>query len=700
MQNTYDVDYSNTMKTAWSRILCKTFYLAFFVSASLVFHAQAQDIRSASGPHIEVKLLNQHSALVPGQSTTLGILLSPEPGWHTYWRNSGDSGEAPTVSWQTNAPLSFGDIQWPLPHAIPVAHLVNYGYDSNNLLMVTVTAPADLPLDQPINIVADLSWLVCKEDCIPGWATLSITLPVQTTNSPSTDAPIFSATQQLLPQQQQLSGQFEITEEHIVVQIADIDTTKWYLFPFRSDLIQHAAPQTIIEDSGVTRFLIPRSAYFNGKAEQLDWLLSDGKQAYYLTTLANLSSSTTSKSMTLFTLLSFSLMAFVGGLILNLMPCVLPILSIKAMALQSTQQSLSHKLAYLVGVVLCFNLFALIIFLLQQSGQQVGWGFHMQEPIVVVSLAFLFTFIALVLLDALSVSSRFSGIGQSLVAGDSAGAHFATGALAVVVASPCTAPFMAAALGIALVSQPYVTFIIFNALALGFALPMTLLFLSRRAMAWLPKPGVWMQTFKQFLAFPMFITVAWLCWVYAGQAGSQAQFALLLALICFSMFAWLLSRSVKSLAKGLYTVGLVMSLVLPYVISVNINKPTIGDSKQTHYSPFETKLINKLRDENQVVLVNMTADWCITCKVNEQVAFSSDKVTNLFAQEDVHYIVGDWTNKNREILTFLNQYERAGVPLYVVYAGRQYEQVLPQILTPATIIDAINTAKEELYHVK
>lgn len=652
---------------------------------------------SATGPHIEVSLLSEHTALVPGETAYLGVLLAPEAGWHTYWRNPGDSGEAPAIEWQSAAPLSFAEIQWPLPQAIPVAHLVNYGYDGKTLLMVAVSVPDNLAIGQPVNITANLSWLVCKEDCIPGWATLAVTLPVQNSSSLSEFSPYFATTRQTLPQEPSLQGNFEITEEHVVVELSDMAQSSWRLFPFRSDLIQHAAQQTIIRDNNMTRFLIPRSAYFNGQAEQLDWLLTDGNQGYYLNTLATGMAPVEVKTLSLMSVLTFSAMAFLGGLILNLMPCVLPILSIKAMALQS--QSAEHKFAYLVGVLLCFNAFALVIIGLQLSGQQVGWGFHMQEPLVVAALAFLFTFVALVLFDSFQLNSSLAGIGQGLVSGNSATAHFATGALAVVVASPCTAPFMAAALGIALVSEVYVTLIIFNALALGFALPMTLLFMSRRVMAWLPKPGPWMQTFKHILAFPMLATVAWLCWVYAGQAGNAAQFILLLTLIIFSLFAWLVGKVRHVVSKGFCALVILGSLLSPFYISANLSPPTASNDKNLPFKPFEQQSLQSLRDQQQVILVNMTADWCITCKVNEQVAFSNEAVQTLLAQDNVHYMVGDWTNKNAEILGFLNQYERAGVPLYVVYAGNDYEEILPQILSPGTIIEAINTAKKEISNV-
>ena len=683
--------------------------------------AQATVLSSqASGPHIQVELVYEKNALVPGQTVLLGVLLQPEKDWHTYWQNPGDSGEPPMLNWAASSQgqsldwVNFGDIKWPIPRAIPVAHLVNYGYDGTNLLMVPVTVSANAPTGEMVDIKLDLSWLVCKEDCIPGWATLHISLPIAQEANNSEFADLFTQTKAALPKALvnfPVDGEFETTQTHIVVEIPNfseqVAIDEWTLFPTRNYVIDHAAEQSWLVDNqdNTVRVLIPRSAYFDGKAQTLEWLVSNGERAFYISTKQNQLSAIASlgsdKRISLLALLSYLGMAFLGGLILNLMPCVLPILSIKAMALQQSKQATGHKFAYLFGVLACFNLFAIIVVALQLSGQQIGWGFHMQEPIVVAMLAFLFVFIAMVLFDALQMASKFAGVGQSLVAGDSAGSHFATGALAVIVASPCTAPFMAAALGIAFVSPVYVTFLIFNALAIGFALPVTLLFISSKVHAWLPKPGAWMETFKHFLAFPMLATVAWLAWVFAGQVGTQAQFLLLLCLISFCMCLWLLSKTVNKTVRTLVYTGLVLSVIVPLYVAQSLKGMTdsLGVSTQSMSIDYDPVKLASLRSQNQVVLVNMTADWCITCKVNEQVALTSEAVLNALQQDGVHYMVGDWTNKNDQILKFLSEYERAGVPLYVVYAGEQSEQILPQILSPNMVIDAINKAKQEIQNV-
>ncbi|WP_395338443.1 protein-disulfide reductase DsbD family protein [Ningiella sp. W23] len=718
------------------RLVAISLFTCLFQSHAVAIESTRQ--WQGEGPHIKVALLSEVDALVPGQAHMLAIRMQPDEQWHTYWRNPGDSGEAPQIQWAESAGLRFGDILWPTPESIPVAHLLNYGYSDTHLLMVPVFVDKGLiseaSREAAITIQADLTWLVCKEDCIPGDASLTLTLPIRESAAKSEFGDEFTQARKQLPKEDFSQGSFEINEQSIAIEFDSLNTSgnssQWEVFPFRNDLINHAGAQPQVNNDGKVSVLLERSAYFNAKRflatnEPLEFLIKSnadsGGKAFYLS--ANASSldiasasgfassdnelSSDAESMPLLTILLF---AFLGGLILNVMPCVLPILSIKALALNQTHTGFWHKNAYLLGVIVCFNAFALTIVALQQGGQELGWGFHMQSPIVIWLLAFLFTFIALVLLDVFTFGSKMAGLGNGLVSGDDPKSHFFTGLLAVIVASPCTAPFMAAALGVALVSEPTTTLLIFNALAIGFALPLTLLFVSNNLRKFLPKPGNWMVTFKHFLAFPMFATVAWLCWVYAGQQGAIAQFVLLVALIAFSFFAWAMA---KVSAKVSWALGVAMlaSLALPFTSpllgssTATTNTALKSESSLTNNSAidsalaFEDSELAAKREQGQVVLVNMTADWCITCKVNEHVALNTDAVKIALEDPLITYMVGDWTNKNDEILKYLKQYQRAGVPLYVVYAGTKPANVLPQILTPGLVVDALNQAKQELSYV-
>ena len=651
--------------------------------------AQSQS-STATGPHIRVALISEYTQLIPGQSQYLAVHMQPDDDWHTYWRNPGDSGEPPSITWSSSADLQFGSIQWPLPEQIPVAHLVNYGYSRAHLLMVPITVPELLAGKDSISITGDLSWLVCKEDCVPGWATLTLSLPVSSNKNFSASAPLFSNERDHLPSPNRLSAQYESSEQHIALSTPQLDNSDWYWFPVQNAVASHSAPQQVVYESSSTHVLLKKSDYFVNRDEALSFLVSNGVKGFYVDAVpAVLSTKGLNESeITFLSIATYAGMAFIGGLILNLMPCVLPILSIKALALQSQSQSRLHKWAYLLGVAVCFNAFALFILAVKATGTELGWGFHLQSPLMVAALAFLFTFLGLVLLDVLQLGGRFSGVGNSLVNGESTLSHFFTGVLAVIVASPCTAPFMAAALGVALTQTWVETLVIFNALALGFATPLTLLFASNRARGLLPKPGQWMVAFKHGLAFPMFATVAWLCWVYAGQVGLVNQFVLLCCLVAFAFFAWLSARIKFSV------IGMIAScsvLLLPYSQS---NESMIRNEANISLA-YSADLLAELRRNDQVVLVNMTADWCITCKVNEHVALKTQAVEEMLKEENVHYLVGDWTNKNDSIFAYLKAFQRVGVPLYVIYAGDDYVKVLPQVLTPDIVVNNLNLALQE-----
>lgn len=669
----------------------KNCWLLSALLLSLILPLQAQELdaeQQATGPHIEVRLLNEDRSLVPGKTHWLGIELIPETDWHTYWQNPGDSGEPPQVSWSADAPLTFSEIQWPLPKAIPVAHLVNFGYEGANLLMVPVTVPGSLEANQSINIKADLSWLVCKEDCIPGWATLQIDLPTASTTNKSDWAFRFEETRSQLPQDEKLTGLYELSDNQLILSLQTPSVNNdWHLFPVRPDTAQHNQPQKWLSEEQSVTAILPVSDYFQFAQQDLDFLLSNGETGYYFT--ANFNNgvfSNTNDSTAIWLVL---LMALAGGIILNIMPCVLPVLSFKALSLQHQQNKKDHNW-YGIGVLACFNLFALLIVGLQSTGELLGWGFHMQQPLVVAGLAVLFTWIALSLWDVFPDTGRFSNLGQNWISGNGKSSHFFTGVLAVVVASPCTAPFMAAALGVAFVSDWYVTLLIFNSLAIGFALPLMMIVWLPSLQRLLPRPGPWMVRFKQFLGFPMLATVVWLVWVYLQQTGPIAQLSLLSILLFFALGAWV-SQFKKWLGNGLLLTALLALLIIP-----ESNKATSSTEQATQYKNFTEQFVLEMRRDNQLVLVNLTADWCITCKVNEQLALSTDTVQQALESNNVHYVVGDWTNKNDEIFQYLTRYQRAGVPLYVIYAGEKYHKVLPQVLTPEIVVNAIQSAKLEL----
>lgn len=682
------------------------------LSSSLVYAKPSHAKSSATGPHIEVQLISEFDTLYTNRVNWLGVEFRPEDQWHTYWQNPGDSGEAPTMEWNASVPAHFGNVLWPIPKPIPVAHLTNFGYEGSNLLMVPLEVKEDISGVDEIDISASVSWLVCKEDCIPGSADLTIRLPINhsITNKDNTNEKqfgrhyaLFQQTRERLPQASLLQAQYEVIEETINVQI-DINLADsgfessdlLKLLPLRPDVMQHSGQQRVVVSgtNNNTIFSIPQSDYFIAEDKDLKFLLTDGQRAYYVqaspNTIPVIDDSTHS-------LLLLFFMALVGGVLLNIMPCVLPVLSFKALSMTQATSN-QYWWAYPLGVLVSLNGFALAIMLLKHSGRAIGWGFHMQEPSVIAFLSFLFLLIALMLLDIIPNRGRLSSMGQSLIEGNGFKSHFFTGVLAVIVASPCTAPFMAVALGVALVSELWISLWIFTGLAIGFALPLTLITAWPKAQSWLPKPGAWMNHFKAFLVFPMLATVIWLLWIYQAQMGSASLFILMSALLLFAFLCW-----VGTLFKDrLTTVSLLLALVMAVMVITQKHQPYRPDeSKQNipaNHQAFSDSLLTELKNNNQVVLVNMTADWCITCKVNEQVAFNNDTFDSLIARPDVHYLVGDWTNKNPNLLEYLQSYKRSGVPLYVVYAGTHSSEVLPQVLTVNRVNNAIQNALKEVNH--
>jgi thiol:disulfide interchange protein DsbD len=386
------------------------------------------------------------------------------------------------------------------------------------------------------------------------------------------------------------------------------------------------------------------------------------------------------------------LFALLGGMILNLMPCVFPILSIKVLSFTTTHQSIRsrhiHGLVYTAGVVLSFVAIAIVMLALRAAGESIGWGFQLQSPLFVIFLVYLFFVMGLGLSGYLEIGSNLMALGQLSKSHSGLTSSFMTGVLATVIASPCTAPFMGPALGFAISQPTYVALLVFAFLGLGMALPFILLAwipgLSKR----LPRPGAWMDTFKQFLAFPLYITAVWLLWVAGRQTSMDVAAAVVTGLVLLVMGLWLWKLSARPAGKLLAIAVLGAALAAP-VVSVS------EDSEESNFQAYSPELLAELRASGLPVFINLTADWCITCLVNERVALSSEKVTRLINDQGIVYLKGDWTNNDPQITALLNQFQRSGVPLYLVYPrGSGPAQILPQILSESMIIEALTQASK------
>lgn len=685
-------------------------FLVLFSALILALPAKAQD------KNVSITLIADKAQVEGGDTITIGIQETIKPKWHVYWVNPGDSGEPTKVSWSGLSGLDVQDIQWPVPHKLPLGPLTNYGYEGEVTLLQDITLPRTLP-DGPITLTADITLLVCEEICIPEIHQAQITL-----NDGGSSHPVeIAEARNALPLPVSWEAEYYTEDGNIHFKINTENTASFEkidsieLFPYEGGLIANAAkPEAYFVEGGLmieqpkgelkasdipeTKAVI---AYLdkdgNRKAIEVDANYNKAAEAM---AIAAASPQDNNKEIGLIGAL---VSALIGGLILNLMPCVFPVLSLKALSLVNSKnhderEAKMHGVAYTVGVIASFLVIAGILIALKSGGAQIGWGFQLQNPIVVAVLAYLLFLVGLNLAGFFEVSAgRLANVGSSLANKNGISGSFFTGILATAVATPCTAPFMAAALGYTLTQPAPVALLVFATLGFGLALPFLLLTFIPALRTALPRPGAWMETFKQFLAFPMFGFAAWLISVLSHQADSLSVMLTLLGLVALSFAIWAWQKKARAVA----IIGLLLALA-PLTTIKATTTPEMVMSTMTegqNWIAFSDAAFTEALQNPAPVFVNMTAAWCITCKVNERVALSPAATKMLFKERGVQYLKGDWTNRDPEISKFLERYGRNGVPLYVYYgpvnaatAQRPEPVILPQILTPAIVRETIENS--------
>lgn len=679
----------------------RVIFLLFYCSMLISGHAATTGWQTAK--QLKAELVSEYQQVTPGQTVRLALHFVPDDHWHTYWQNPGDSGLATSLNWQLPDGVTAGDIQWPTPHAIAIPPLVNYGFEGSTVLLSDLSIAADYASDT-IDIHLQADWLVCEEVCIPAEAQFSLTLPVGRDAILAQEySALFSRAEQQLPQPLNISGQFDTSGGAFSAVIDWQQPTEISaFFVAATELVDHAATQQISQQGAQLLLQQPLNTYFSGVDDKIELVLVSADTAYsvQLTKSGQLADNGKTAAEILVTqgqqsstaLWLILLMAATGGLILNLMPCVFPVLSLKALSIaaNSTQQAQQKRdaLFYSAGVVLSFVALALLLIMLRAAGAAIGWGFQLQSPYMVALLVYLLFALGLSLSGVVQFGLGLMNTGGALTTAKGSKGSFFTGVLAVVVASPCTAPFMGSALGYAVTQSAPVALLVFAALGLGMALPFLLLAFVPGFARLLPKPGAWMDTLKQVLAYPLYLSAVWLLWVYGRQAGVDAQALLLVGLVCIAAACWLWGR--KQLAQagrmgaGVALLLVVLALALPVLVPQPAAPQTQSGDTQ-HWQPWSAATLKQLREQGKPVLVNMTADWCITCLVNERVALNTDSSKAALALYDVTYLKGDWTLRDGAISEYLRLYQRDGVPLYVLYWPGQQPQVLPQILTPDTL---------------
>ena len=693
--------------------------------ALVVSPAMAQPVVQTD--NVRSELLADVAAVKPGEPFWVALRQTIRPKWHTYWKNPGESGLPTEIAWTLPEGVKAGPIVWPQPHLFDVGGIINYGFKDEAVLLVQMTPPASLSGSLPL--VAQANWLVCEDVCIPEEAKLELTLPVSPTGAPAapTVRAIFDKARQAVPLPSPWPARYGVSragDPTLLVEARGLkpDTIRdVYFFPgewgpiasmakqsatigadgIRIPLKRGDAKGTLPADLAGTLVLTERTA--GGDVRQAFDVTAKLDPAFVPTPALALAGG---EALSLAEALLFALL---GGLILNLMPCVFPVLAMKAAAfarLAGHERAAMRRdgLAYTLGVLASFALMAALIIVLRASVGDVSWGFQFQSPVFSLLIAYLFFVVGLNLSGVFEFSSRFAGIGQGLAARGGAGGAFFTGVLAVVVATPCTAPFMAAALGFALAQPAPQTVAVLLALGFGLALPFLALSITPALQRLMPRPGPWMDRLRQFLAFPMYASAVWMVWVLTQQTGADGVLYALGGMTLIAFAIWLLrigsaaSAATLAAAWGRRAVAAV-AVLLAFGAALRLeDAPATAASVSggpagvnfDGWERFSRERMAQAVAEGKPVFVDFTAAWCITCLVNERVALEPQASRRAFEAAGVVKLKGDWTNRDPEITAVLKELGRAGVPLYLLWApGAAQPKVLPQVLTESLILSEL-----------
>jgi len=677
--------------------------------AALVFApaAEAQNRLGNTELNVPATLMAESQQVKAGQSVTLAFVMEPKPTWHGYWENPGDAGIGMSFDWNLPAGVTAGNPQFPVPDTLLFSSIMNYVYKGDYAVLVNLVLSDKVrPGSLPISVKSE--WLSCTDEiCVPEQDELSITLQVVGNDAPLVLDKRFNGFRAALARPLGSEARFAVSNDRFRLSIplpANVEIAKPYFFIKEDGIVDYAAPQSFSRDGD--RLILETGA----RGDELDTItsiLKIGDHLGFLLTatkgevamtglpLASDGAKTEGNASLLFLALGGALL---GGLLLNLMPCVFPILSLKAISLAKAGGNETEvrrdALAYTAGVVLVATALGAILLGLRASGAAVGWAFQLQDPRII------FVLLALVTAIGLNLAGLFElpnlNFGNKLTKKDGAAGSFWTGALAAFVATPCTGPFMAAALGATIVLPPIAALVIFAGLGVGLALPFLLLAFVPAIRNRLPKPGPWLDSFRKAMAVPMFLTSIGLIWLLGRQIGTDALGLSLIFLLTVSLILWWFGGGqIKGLSRGALTSAAMVIAIsggiiaLPGEEAMNSQKLVNTSAATLPSEAFSETRLSELRASGQPVFAYFTADWCITCKANEAAAIQRTETADVFAAANVTVLMGDWTRPDPEISRFLEKHGRAGVPLYLYYAPGKEPVILPQILTVATLTDLV-----------
>lgn len=658
--------------------------------------AHAAESPAVTSPRATATLVSETDAVQPGKEFRVGLRLQIAPGWHTYWKNPGDAGAAPELVFTLPPGADAGAIAWPAPDPLREGPITTYAYTGDLLLPVRITAAS-----APVTIEATADWLVCREICVPEHGKFRLDLPVGQP-VPSAQAEIFASADARMPREMPWPARIgpDGTLRIEGAEIGPATVTSAVFLPAEPGTIEAGAAQPLVVDAGAMTLKLEMGKNFR-LASPLDGVLTvhdrSGKRADFAVH-AIPASVVAVPTMGLSRVILF---AFFGGLILNAMPCVFPILALKVFSVTGGQaRARANALSYTAGILVAFSALGAMLLLLRAGGATAGWGFQFQSPVFVAGMAWLLFAVGLNFSGVFEIGGGYSGIGQGLAARGGHAGSFFTGLLAVLVATPCTAPFMGVAIAAALASTAAVTMTVFLAMGLGLAAPFLVLALFPPLARLAPKPGRWMVVFRQALAFPMYGAAIWLLWVMAQEAGPAGVLATAggALLIGFSGWAWNAAAPIGPDGVRSPASRFARAMALAAVLAAAAVAAGIGSAEtfsgiaavEADTERYSADRLAALRAEGRPVFVNMTAAWCVTCLVNERLALGSEAVRDYFSKHGIAYLKGDWTRQDPAITGFLHEHGRDGVPLYVFFPpANAPPTILPQILTENTVLDAV-----------
>jgi cytochrome c biogenesis protein CcdA len=644
------------------------FILVFAFLLPLLGHAQP----AAKAPHLSVQLVMPPAQIYPGENFTAGLYFKLEPGWHVYWINAGDSGEPPAINWTLPPGITADALQFPAPKRLPLGPLMDFGYENEVFFPIPMHVAADFRLSSSTaHLGARVTWLVCREVCLPGSAVLSVDRPE-----------LLDRFHDTLPQSLPTGDQarFETTPKGftLFVETGRRETSAEF-FPFDQSIITNAAPQPATFFGDGVEISLRKDENLTGPPTKLHGLLvlGDGRAyEFHATpgTIALAANHHVDAGM-----LRIILLSFIGGIILNLMPCVFPVLFLKGLALLQSSSEERHKLrlhglVYTLGILVSFWIVVAILLALRAAGHNLGWGFQFQSPLFIVLLSLLLFFLGLSLAGQFEIGLTLTSAGSSLAARQGYAGSFFTGVLAVVVATPCTAPLMGAAIGYALANSAAISVAVFTAVALGLATPYLLLAFNPAWTRILPRPGAWMEVLKQVVSIPIFGTVIWLVWVFNQTAAASSLVFLLSAFLLLAIAGWILGRwPAKAPATIAAALVVALAVAMPVWAVRAVAPSTVAHAQDAVWQPFTPDLVAKYRAEGKPVFVDFTASWCLSCQVNERVALGQPAVQHAFASANVALLKADWTRHDEAITQALASLGRSGVPAYVIYVPGEQE---------------------------